>query len=108
MSLPLSPLERTLVELVAAENWPDFCAERLRVVRRENTGVGCYVYFEDPDMQPLPDGTYSAEGRTVKMQGLRNGLFFVIDVSSSHINHLELVTCGSDTWDGVECDWRVV
>jgi hypothetical protein len=108
VSQPLSPLERTLVELVAAEHWPGFRVERLQVVRREDTGVGRYVYFEDLDAQPLTDGTYAAEGRIVEMQGIRNGLFFVIEVSSSRINYLELVTCGSDTWDGMERDWRVV
>lgn len=108
MSLPLSPLERTLVELVAAEHWPGFHVGRLQVTRREDTGVGRYVHFEDLAAQPLTDGTYAAEGRRVEMQGIRSGLFFVIDVSSSRINYLELVTCGSDTWDGVERNWKVV
>lgn len=108
MSLPLSPLEVAIVERVAAQNWPGFRVEHLRVRRREDTGVGRYVYFEDGDEQPLTDGSYAAGERYVEMEGIRHGLFFVIEVSSSRIHYLELVTCDGDSWDGVERPWRIV
>jgi hypothetical protein len=107
MSLALSPLERAIVELVAKENWPGFRVESLRVKKREDTGVGRYVHFEDPSEQVLVDGSYGAQGRVVEMQGIRNGLYFVIEVSSSRIDYLELVTGGDDLWDGVEREWRI-
>ena len=41
------------------------------------------------------------------MRGVRNGLDFVIDVSSSRINYIEIVTSGNDQWDGSEEEWRI-
>jgi hypothetical protein len=104
---PLSILERTCVELVAAENWPGFRLDGLLVTRREDTGVGRYVYLEDTRGQDLTDGTYGARGRTIQMEGLPLGLDFVVDVSRSRINYLELVTAG-DGWDGSERGWAIV
>ena len=108
MNDQLTPLERTCVDLIASENWPGFRLDGLRVTRRENTGVGCFVHFEDLNGQKLVDGTYGAQGRTVEMDGVRFGLDFVVDVSLSRINYLELVACGDDGWDGVERDWKII
>lgn len=107
MSLPLSSLERTIVEIVAKENWSAFRVECLRVKKREDTGVGRYVHFEDTCEQTLVDGTYGAQGRIVEMEGIKRGLYFVIEVSSSRIDYLELVTGGDDSWDGVEREWKI-
>lgn len=108
MSLPLSPLELAIVELVASEKWRGFNPEHLRVLRREDTGVGRYVYFEDQKSQDLADGSYAAGTKFVEMEGIRYGLFFEIVVTNSRIDYLELVTCGGDSWDGVERHWRIV
>lgn len=108
MSAPLSPLEQAVVNAVARENWPGFRVECLRVKKREQTGVGRYVYFEDLCNQALIDGYYGVQGRSVEIQGIEGGIYFVIDVFISRINYLELVTGGSDTWDGVERYWRIV
>jgi hypothetical protein len=104
----LTPLERACVELVASEHWPDFRLDGLRVTRRENTGVGRYVHLEDLNQQGLVDGTYETRERAIDMDGLRFGLDFAVAVLSSRIDHLELVTAGSDGWDGVEREWRIV
>jgi len=106
VSSPLSILERTCIELVARENWPGFRVDGLLVTRREDTGVGRYVYLEDTLGQDLADGTYGTHGRTIPMEGLPLGLDFAVDVSRSRINYLELVTAG-DGWDGIERAWTI-
>ena len=104
----LSPLEQTCVELVARRNWPTFRCDRLVVARRENTGVGRYVYITDERGQGLVEGTYGPEpGRTVEMRGVKHGLDFEVDVSDGRINCLELVTSGDDGWDGEEREWHL-
>lgn len=107
MTLPLSPLERAVVEFVATRHWPGFRVDEVAVSRREDTGVGRYIYFEDEGDQPLVDGSYSADGHFIEMEGIPNGIFFVIEVSNSRISYLELVTCGNDSWDGVERGWKI-
>ena len=104
----LTPLERELVELVAAENWDGFRTDGLRVVRRENTGAGRYTYFEDEYKQYLHDGTYGAQGKLLEMDEVKCGLAFVIDVSAGSINYLEIAVYGNESWDGVERAWRLV
>lgn len=108
MNSELTPLERTCVELVAKEHWPDFRPDRLRVTRREDTGVGRYVHIEDLHEQHLADGVYETSERAIEMEGMKLGLDFAVAVQSSRIAHLELVTAGSDGWDGVEREWKVI
>ncbi|MEO8903867.1 MAG: hypothetical protein ABI627_20300 [Polyangiaceae bacterium] len=109
MTQPLSRLERACVELIAKHNWPTFRCDRLEVIRRENTGVGRYVYLNDPQAQELIDGTYGPEpGRAIQMLGVEFGLDFAVDVSRGRLNYLELVTSGNDGWDGEEREWHFV
>ena len=108
MNSELTPLERACVELVAKEHWPEFRIDGLRVTKRENTGVGRYVHMEDLHEQHLVDGVYETRERAVEMEGVKLGLDFAIAVQSSRIVHLELVTAGSDGWDGVEREWTIV
>jgi hypothetical protein len=107
MSSHLSPLERALIELIASENWSDFRVDGLRVSKRENTGVGRYTTLEDLNKQALRDGTYGAQGRMLEMEGIKNGVDFVVDVSGGLINYLEIVTYGGENWDGVERPWSI-
>lgn len=108
MASPLSPLERALVELVAAENWKDFRVAALQVRRRENTGAGRYTYFEDKLKQGLRDGTYTAQGKFLQMDGVRDGLAFVVDVTGGFVNYLEIAVYGNESWDGVERAWQIL
>lgn len=108
MTERLTSLERALVEAVAAENWRGFRTDGLRVTRRETTGFGRYTYLEDDYKQELPDGTYTAQGRLIEMEGIRDGLAFVVDVSAGSINYLEIAVYGNQNWDGVERPWALV
>jgi hypothetical protein len=104
----LTDLERELLTVVSQENWPGFRGDRLSVLRRENTGAGRYTYIMDGHDQTLPDGSYSAQGRMVALDGVRNGLGFVVDVANSRISHIELFTFGNEEWDGSELGWKIV
>lgn len=108
MTALLSPLERALVELVASENWQDFRVDALQVRRRENTGAGRYTYFEDRLKQVLPDGTYTAQEKFLQMDGVKDGLAFVVDISKGAINYLEIAVYGNEGWDGVERAWQIL
>lgn len=108
MNSELTLLERTCVELVAGEHWPNFRFDGLRVTSRENTGVGRYVYFEDLHQQTLPDGVYETRERAIEMEGLKLGLDFAVTVESFRIVNLELVTADAGGWDGVERAWKVI
>ena len=107
MNLPLTPLESAVIQLVADEHWPGFRWDALDVTRRESTGVGRYTHFVDRSRQPLIDGSYAAGGHFVEMDGVPNGLFFTIEVANGSIAYLEIVSCGADSWDGVERAWRI-
>jgi len=99
-------LEQAILEVVAKENWPGFRIDCLRVKKRENTGVGRYVHFDDLCNQALVDGHYSSPERLIEMHGATDRLQFEIAVSSSRIDYLEIVTSGE--WDGTERLWKIV
>jgi len=103
---PLTPLERELFRLTAEENWPGFRMDGLSVTKRESTGVGRYAYLDDAHRQPLVDGDYSAQHRLVEMEGIRNGLGWVVDVTDGKLCYIEMFTY-SDPWDGVERPWKI-
>ncbi|MBK9712362.1 MAG: hypothetical protein IPO81_13735 [Kouleothrix sp.] len=108
MTTILTPLERALIELVAAENWPGFRIDGLYVKKRENTGVGRYTSLEDSHKQQLNDGDYGAQGWLLEMEGIKHGLGFVVNVSAGAINYLEIAVYGNESWDGVERIWKLV
>jgi hypothetical protein len=108
VSAVLTPMERAIIQLVADQHWPAYRLDQLEVSRREHTGVGRYTHFVDHAQQAIPDGTYGADAHFVDMDGIPNGLFFVVEVEGSRISYLEVVTAGADSWDGVERSWRIV
>jgi hypothetical protein len=107
MNNALTPLEFAIIQLVADQNWPNFRVGELEVTSREFTGVGCYTHFRDLAEQKLVDGSYGAGLHFVEMEGVPNGLFFVVEVDRSRIAYLEVVSAGDDTWDGVERTWKI-
>jgi hypothetical protein len=79
----------------------------LGVTKRENTGVGRYVYLEDAHRQPLTDGDYSASNMLIEMEGIHNGMGWVVNVSDGQLGYIEMFTFGDDSWDGVERPWQI-
>ena len=108
MTVELTSLERTCIETVAFVHWPDLRLDGIHVARREFTGIGAYIYLEDSHGQCLVDGVYEAGGRMIEMEGLRFGLDFALCVTSSRLDHIELVAPGSTGWDGVTRPWRLL
>lgn len=108
MNQELTPLERAIIRLTAAENWPQFRDDCVRVIRRENTGAGRFTYVEDDLSQELADGFYSAEGRFVELPTVPNGLGFEIAVTASRLAYIELAVYGNVAWDGSEDGWCIV
>jgi hypothetical protein len=107
MTTDLTPLERAVIRLTAAENWPDFRDPGVRVTRRENTGVGRFTYLEDAYGHVLRDGFYSANGRLIEIPGLKIGLGFEVAVTNGRLEYIEFVLYGDETWDGSEEGWRI-
>ena len=107
MTKRLTPLEKAIVGIVAEHNWPGFHVNQLEVTRRENTGVGRYTYLIDHSGQSVTDGSYGAGTHFIEMEGVPNGLFFIIEVKNSHVSYIEIVSSGTDSWDGEERAWRV-
>lgn len=107
MNSTLTSLERRCLELVAAERWPSFRIDGIRVTLREDTGVGRFVYFQNLNHQILKDGLYETRASIIEMEGLSLGLDFAVSVVSSRIESLELVTPSPEGWDGIERAWWV-
>lgn len=107
MNAALTPLEEAVIQVVADQHWPGFRLDHLEVTRRECTGVGRYTHFVDRAKQHLKDGCYAANAHFIEMDGVPNGLFFTVEVENGSISYLELVSCGSDSWDGVERAWSI-
>lgn len=108
MNESMTPLEHAVIALVAAENWPGFLIDGLRVKKRENSGAGRYTYLEDQHKQALIDGIYTAQGKLLEMVGVPSGMAFLIYVSAGLINFIELAVYGNEGWDGIERPWRIV
>ena len=108
MSTKLTELERACLETIAAVHWPSLKLDGLMVGRRENTGVGRFVYLLDSCEQDVPDGVYEAGGRVIEMEGLRFGLDFALTATGNRLDLLEIVAPGSAGWDGVERPWRML
>jgi hypothetical protein len=107
MNDPLTPLEREMVRLTAEKNWPGFRVDGLSVTKRENSGAGRYTYLEDAHHQPLVDGLYGVDYSEVDMEGVHNGLGWVVDVSNGRLLYIEIFTIGNYSWDGVERPWKI-
>jgi hypothetical protein len=106
VSEPLTPLEREMFRLTAERHWPWFRMDGLSVTKRENTGVGRYAYLEDAHHQTLSDGDYSADYPLVEMEGIPDGMGWVVNISDGKLCYIELFTF-SDPWDGAERPWKI-
>lgn len=104
----LTGLEREIVSHVARDNWPGFRLDGLTALTRDHTGAGRYTTIEDSFEQPLPDGSYSAQGKMIEIDGVADGLGFVVNVTSSRISLIEVFTFGPADWDGAESNWKII
>jgi hypothetical protein len=73
----------------------------LRVSSREFTGVGMYTNFlYIKNVEPLDiDNDALGIDEYITMEGLKDGLSFVLAITDNKINYLEVVA-NSESWDG--------
>ena len=73
---------------------------RLHVLSREFTGVGSYTNFSPVEAvvgAVVPVGL----DRAIEMPGVKNGLDAILFFEGDKVKFLEIVTFGSEPWDGV-------
>ena len=99
-SFELSVLERLSNEYPTIKYHLPF----LRVLSRETTGVGVFVYFcyaETSD--DIPDLDIDERGisinEAIEIPGLIHGLIYVVFITDGKLDFLELVTL-DEPWDG--------
>lgn len=106
----LTPLESALLDLFRGlygdSGFPD--VSELVVIARKNTGAGRFVDFQSLEKQPnLGNGYLDMGGKLISMEGLQDGLMAVAYVRDHRVDHLEIVTYGNVSWDGVERPWMI-
>jgi len=106
VTMDLTPLERRLLELVAGESWPGWRVDGVKVVSRENTGVGRFVYWIDEANQPLRVGRYGAGYAFITLPHVPDGMGFVVEIDSAVNRRLEIAAFGAP-WDGKEEGWKI-
>jgi hypothetical protein len=89
---------------------PALVVAELRVLQREETGVGAYITF-DQSCQSAPDRSDSRlldfEGE-IRVPGVPSGLVAVLAIDSGKLDFLELVTYGSEAWSGDTSQGEVI
>ena len=104
-SIPLSELERTVVEMLLAGDQPILAVlraqfDRANVAQREFSGVGFFTHFEIPPDVPRLRGRRSFELGDVHadIPGLSVGVDFILFIREGAIDFLEGFTYGDDRW----------
>jgi hypothetical protein len=82
--------------------------ESISVMRRENTGAGRYVDLKSDACIQSNDGYLDLDGCFIEMKGVPNGVMAVVLVKDCHLVTLELTVYGGDSWNGNECEWKIV
>jgi hypothetical protein len=102
-----SPLERALLavlhELYVSQGFPP--PEKIRVLRRENTGVGRFVDLHANVQTEMDDGYYDLGGHYIEMEGVHAGMSAVIRIGRHMLEQLEIAVYGDEPWDGEEHRW---
>lgn len=107
--MKLSPLERAILtkyhEAYARDGFPK--PDEIDVLTRENSGAGRFVDLDGPLTSIVTHACGLLEEIIVEMEGVEQGLGFVLFIEEGRLDMLELYTYG-DNWDGEERAWRFV
>jgi hypothetical protein len=102
----LNSLEVALLQSILEENkekYPFLLNHfpLLKVKNREYTGVGSYSNFEytSPIDELLINDLISSK-KELLINGVKNELSYVLDITNGKINFLEIVTNGNEEWNG--------
>ncbi len=105
----LNKLELSILERLS-NKYPEIKNHipHLKILNRENTGVGMYVNFTySNEIEPLnlPDSSISTN-ENIEIQGLQYGLGYEVDISKGRLNFIEFITYG-EQWDGMINDFTL-
>ena len=108
MNNKLTQLETLLLKAMVAQHKDYFSTgcgfvDNLRVIRRDVTGVGCYVIFEKILQSKAGDELQPAElgfNGVIAVPDVPSGLGAVVCVENGVVNYIELFTYGSEKWSG--------
>jgi len=109
----LNKLELSILERLS-NNYPVIKKhiQYLKVLSRENTGVGMYVNFYYSNTKELveslniPDSSISTN-ENIDIKGLKYGIGYEVDITNGRIHFIEFITYGEE-WDGNLTDWKWV
>jgi hypothetical protein len=73
---------------------------RLHVLSREFTGVGTYTNFNPVEAVVGASAPVGLD-QAIEIPRVKNGLVAILFFDGDKVKFLEVVTCGSETWDGV-------
>jgi hypothetical protein len=114
MSQVLDKVERELVEQILKQHpiYGEILKNQLEdlfVSSRELTGVGCYTKFSTKKeiVDKSINATLGFNGE-IEVPGVPSGLCCVLDVSDGRLNYIELVTFGTEQWNGQLNDFHIV
>lgn len=106
----LSPLEVAIIDVFCMQHgdhgFPT--PDRVRVIRRENTGAGRYVDVESDNVVKLDDGYVDLGGKFIQMDGVPHGMMAVAQIKDHRLRQIEIAVYGSFSWDGNENSWSIV
>jgi hypothetical protein len=101
----LNKLEKSILERLATK-YPNIRLHipLLEVESREITGVGMYINFSyckpvEKTLNLEIDNASVSTNESIKMEGLKYGLSYEVDVTEGKIKFIELVTYGEE-WNG--------
>jgi hypothetical protein len=108
----LTPLEHAILEryhsAFAANGFPP--PGEINVVGRENSGAGRFVTLESARMVSEKSRTLDlppGHPDMIAMDGVPDGLGFVVFLNDGRLDFLELYTVVGD-WDGEERPWKMI
>lgn len=106
-ALELAILERLFVKFPSIK----LHIPLLKILSRENTGVGMFVNFSYsgvlqsvPDFE-IVDGVISTN-ENIHIDSLKYGLGYEVDISAGRINFIEFITY-SEEWDGDTAEFKL-
>lgn len=91
----LTPLEQAVLRAICDKHPADQAAleaqlATVTVLRRENTGAGFYTYLSvDQNSTAALSGDRLRHGPAVKVDGLKNGMGFILWLKQGYTDHLE-------------------
>ncbi len=104
-----SPLERAILtryyDAFSDQGFPS--PDSIGVLARENSGAGRFVDLQAPLTSISQHACGLPDDIGIEMEGLANGLGFVLFIENGRLDMLEFHTYGED-WDGEERPWRFV